>query len=49
MNSEYFDEMQMHEDFALMAALRWDNLLSAARRGWKSSLYEEPAEVQPTD
>ena len=24
--SEYFNEMQIHEDFAVMAALRWDNL-----------------------
>jgi len=35
---EYFDGMQTHEDFVVMAALRWDNLWSSACRGWKSSL-----------
>jgi len=39
----------MHEDFALMAALWWDNLWSSAGRGRKSFLYEYPAEVQSTD
>jgi len=38
MRPEYFDGMQMYEDFAVMAALRWDNLCSSACRGWKSSL-----------
>jgi len=49
MSSEYFNEMQMHEDFALIPALQWDNLWSSACRGWKSSLYEDPAELQHTD
>jgi hypothetical protein len=30
MRPEYFDGIQMHEDFAAMAALRWDNLWSSA-------------------
>jgi len=30
MRPEYFDGMQMHADFAVMAALRWDNLWSSA-------------------
>ena len=32
MRPGYFDEMQMHEDFAVMGALRWDNLWSSACR-----------------
>ena len=36
MRPEYFDGMQMNEDFAVMAALQWDNLWSSACRGWKS-------------
>jgi len=39
MRPEYFDGMQMHEDFAVMAAVWWDNLWSSACRGWKSSLW----------
>jgi len=38
MRPEYFDEMQVHDDFSVMAALRWDNLWSSTCRGWKSSL-----------
>jgi len=32
MRPEYFDGMQMYEDFAVMAALGWDNLWSSACR-----------------
>ena len=50
MRPEYFDGMQMHEDSAVMAALRWDNLWSCTCRGCTSSpLYEDPAEVRSAD
>jgi len=48
MRSEYFDEIQMHGDFAVMVALRWDNLWSSHTVDG-SPLYEDPAEVRSTD
>jgi len=44
-----FYEIQMHEDFALMAGLWWDNLWSSGGSVRKSSLFEYPAEVKSTD
>jgi len=38
MRPEYFDGMQMNEDFAVMVVLRWDFLWSCVYRGCKSSL-----------
>jgi len=46
MRPEYFDGMQMHEDFAVMAALRWDNHWSCVDG---SPLYEDPVEVRSPD
>ena len=42
MRPEYFDGMQMHEDFAVVAAVRWDNLWSSTRvcpERHQSSMY----------
>ena len=48
MRPEYFDGIQMHEDFAVMAILRWDNLWSPDTVD-ASPLYEDPTEVRSAD